>query len=60
MIETTEYFPLQDYDEAMKFSKAILCVEPGNHQALQLTEYIENKRKKGSEAVNTIIIILKF
>lgn len=37
---------LKDYNEALKFSKAILQVEPGNHQALQLSEYIEKKMRK--------------
>jgi len=37
---------LKEYNEALKFSNAILQVEQGNHQAVMLSEYIEKKMKK--------------
>ena len=38
---------LQDYNKALKYAKALLIIEPGNHQAQELKEYIDKKMKKG-------------
>ena len=38
---------LQDYNKALKYVKALLTIEPGNHQAQELKEYIDQKMKKG-------------
>ena len=40
--------PLQDYNKALKYANALLIIEPGNHQAQELKEYIDKKMKKGA------------
>jgi len=37
---------LGNYDRALKFTNGILKLQPSNHQAMSLREYIEKKRKK--------------
>ena len=37
----------QEYEKALKYAKAIQKVEPGNHQAKDLANYIEKKMKQG-------------
>ncbi|ELT98945.1 hypothetical protein CAPTEDRAFT_165888 [Capitella teleta] len=37
---------LKEYEKALKYAKAIQQVEPGNHQAREMTAYIEKKMKK--------------
>jgi hypothetical protein len=41
-------FVFQDYEQGLKFVKAILMAEPGNRQAQQLRDYIDKQMKKGS------------
>ena len=38
----------QEYDRALKYTNGILAVEPKNHQANQLKDYIEKKMKRGN------------
>jgi Fis1 C-terminal tetratricopeptide repeat len=40
-------FNVQDYEQGLKFVKAILMAEPGNRQAQQLHDFINKQRKKG-------------
>ncbi|KAI0231004.1 Mitochondrial fission 1 protein [Lamellibrachia satsuma] len=37
---------IKDYNKALKYVKALLTIEPGNHQAQELKEYIDQKMKK--------------
>ena len=38
---------MQEYEDALKYTKAILRIEPTNHQALDLEQYIKKKMKNG-------------
>ncbi|XP_069104314.1 mitochondrial fission 1 protein-like [Argopecten irradians] len=40
------YTRIKEYPQALTYVKALLRIEPGNHQALQLQEYINKKMKK--------------
>ncbi len=46
----------QEYERALKYSDAILQVEPRNHQAKEMKEYIKKKMKKGMESVYLILL----
>ncbi|XP_048744467.1 mitochondrial fission 1 protein-like [Ostrea edulis] len=40
------YTRIKEYPQALKYIKALLKIEPGNHQALDLQKYINNKMTK--------------
>lgn len=40
------YTKIKEYEDALKYTKAILRIEPTNHQALELEKYIKNKMSK--------------
>ena len=42
---------MQEYEKALKYAKAIQQVEPGNHQAKELANYIEKKMKRGTSVM---------
>lgn len=49
------HYKLKNYDEALKFCRAILHVEPQNHQARELEELIMKTEKK--QAVTGMAIV---
>ena len=40
---------LQEYERALKYIDAVTHIEPGNHQARQLHNYIKKKMEKGDQ-----------
>lgn len=40
------YTRIKEYPQALKYVKALLKIEPGNHQALQLEKFINKKMTK--------------
>nr|XP_039248027.1 mitochondrial fission 1 protein-like [Styela clava] len=49
------HYKLKNYEQALKFCKAILHVEPQNHQAKQLEELIKKTEKKEAMAGMAIV-----
>lgn len=47
----------QEYQQALTYVKALLKIEPNNHQALELEKYIEKKMKKG-KCISRLIITI--